>query len=246
MNTTLLLLCIGFLLIAMIYSSVGFGGGSSYLALLALTGLSFPLIRTSALLCNIVVVAGGSYIFYREGKLDLRKSLPFLLTSVPLAFLGGFFRISERQFFITLGISLVVASFFLWFHPDRQVRVQSGNLLLNGTIGGAIGFLSGLVGIGGGIFLAPVLHFLRWDEPRRIAALASVFILVNSISGLFGQLLQQSAIDWNFVWPLLVAVVIGGQIGSRLGARTFHALYVKRITAVLILVAGTKILIDYF
>jgi uncharacterized membrane protein YfcA len=100
------------------------------------------------------------------------------------------------------------------------------------------------VSIGGGIFLSPILHFINWSEAKKISALASLFILVNSISGLFGQLQQQATFEWKFIWPLLLCVLVGGQIGSRLGAKRFNPIYVKRITAVLILLAGLKILLD--
>jgi uncharacterized protein len=244
MGEWFLLLSISFLIIALIYASVGFGGGSSYLALLALAGFEFHFIRSTALLCNIIVVAGGTYIFYKEGKLDIRKSLAFILASIPLAFIGGYFKISETQFFITLGTILIISSIFLWIQPEKNAQPKSTNQLRNTALGGGIGFISGMVGIGGGIFLSPILHFIRWDEAKRISALASFFILVNSISGLAGQLQRHSNMEWKLVLPLLLSVFIGGQIGSRIGARVFNPVYVKRITAVLILLAGSKILYD--
>ena len=114
------------------------------------------------------------------------------------------------------------------------------------SIGGGVGFLSGLVSIGGGIFLSPILHLLKWDEVKKISAIASLFILVNSISGLAGQLTRTPSIDWNFTWPLLLAVFIGGQIGSRLGVQTFNPLMIKRITALLIFLAGGNIIYQHW
>jgi len=241
-------LIISFFLVALIYSSVGFGGGSSYLALLAIAGINFELIRPAALLCNIVVVSGGTFIFYKEGLIDIKKSWPFLVASIPLAFLGGYWPIKEYAFFIILGFTLVIAALFLWFQEsihNIEDEKKSDNILLNIGLGGGIGFLSGLVSIGGGIFLSPVLHFIRWDAVKKISALASVFILVNSISGLAGQLSRSASFDWKFTLPLLVAVLIGGQIGSRLGAKRFNPIYIKRITAIVILVAGLNILKDH-
>src|SRR6185295_9182987 len=144
------------------------------------------------------------------------------------------------------GMTLVVASIFLWIQrsaTENENKNPSTTILLPLGLGSGIGFLSGVSSIGGGIFLSPALHLINWDQARKISALASLFILVNSISGLAGQLSQSSKIDWNFVWPLLIAVFLGGQIGSRLGASRFNPLYIKRITAVLILIAGLYIVI---
>lgn len=247
LTSQFLLLILSFFIIALVYSSVGFGGGSSYLAILALAAINFQLIRSTALLCNIMVVTGGTYIFYKEGKLDLKKSWPLVLSSVPLAYLGGLWPIRQEVFFILLGVTLAIVSIFLWIQPEKQEAAPNqkyDSISFKLLTGGALGFLSGLVGIGGGIFLSPMLHFFRWDEAKKISAIASFFILVNSISGLAGQVQKNQSLDWNFIWPLLIAVFIGGQIGSRLGARKFNPLYVKRITAVLIFIAGSKILFD--
>ncbi|MDL5048010.1 sulfite exporter TauE/SafE family protein [Oscillatoria amoena NRMC-F 0135] len=235
-----------FFFVAVIYASVGFGGGTSYLALMALLGVDFMVMRPAALLCNIVVVAGGTLIFYREGHLNLKKNLPLVAASIPLAFFGGYYRLSESAFFILLGISLIIASLLLlWSRPEPRASGITDNTLFNVILGGGIGFLSGLVSIGGGIFLAPVLHLINWDNGKKIAALASFFILVNSVAGLLGQLAQSVQPDWSFILPLLISVFIGGQIGSRLGATYFNVVYVRRITALLILVAGVNILKDH-
>jgi uncharacterized membrane protein YfcA len=244
------ILLVTFFFIAMIYSSVGFGGGSSYLALMAVMAVSFQSMRPIALLCNIVVVTGGVIIFYKEKLIDWRKNWPFMIASVPMAFIGGYWPIHEDFFFKILGVTLIVAAVILWFQDnillkEESVDAKSENLLLNLGLGGGIGFLSGLVSIGGGIFLSPILHFINWDSARKISALASLFILVNSVSGLLGQLTRSSQVDWTLIFPLLLSVLIGGQIGSRLGARKFNQTYIKRITALLILVAGLNILKDH-
>ncbi|MBI1769172.1 MAG: sulfite exporter TauE/SafE family protein [Bacteroidetes bacterium] len=244
------ILIVSFFIIALIYSSVGFGGGTSYLALLAVMSVSFELLRPTALLCNIVVVTSGTIIFYKEGLLDLKKNWPFLLSSVPMAFLGGYWPMKQNTFFVMLGFSLIVAAIFLWFQNSFQnkanLSVLNDKSIFKIGLGGGIGFLSGMVSIGGGIFLSPVLHLLNWDQAKKISALASVFILVNSISGLAGQLMQKSIIDWNFVAPLLLSVFIGGQIGSRLGAKWFNEIYIKRITALLIFAIAFKVLQDHW
>jgi len=242
------LIALGFFAIALIYSSVGFGGGSSYLALLALLSVEFFLIRSTALVCNIVVVTGGTYIFYKEGKLDLGSAWPLLVSSIPLAFLGASYPIAKGSFYLILGCTLIVAAMLLWFQQNKTnsttVHVKYNTFTLLG-IGGGIGLLSGLVGIGGGIFLSPLLHLMKWDDAKKISALASVFILVNSVAGLAGQASYLQNIEsWMFILPLALAVLAGGQIGSRLGAKKFNPLTIKRVTAVLIFFAGSKILYD--
>lgn len=243
------ILLVSFFFIALIYSSVGFGGGTSYLALMGVMAVSFEVMRPAALICNIVVVTGSVFIFYKEKLIDFKKIWPFIVASLPLAFLGGYYPIKEAAFFRILGVTLVLAAFSLWFFEKFSKQDgasgKSDSAILNLFLGGSIGFLSGLVSIGGGIFLSPILHFLRWDHARRISALASIFILVNSVSGLVGQISQSASLDWKFIFPLTAAVLVGGQVGSRLGAMKFNPLYIRRITAALIFVAGMNILINH-
>jgi len=245
------LLIFSFFIIALIYSSVGFGGGSSYLAMLALPvfGLAQGEIRPIALMCNLIVVTSGTIIFYRTGNLKWKDVWPYILLSVPLAFLGGRMKLSDRDFFLILAFTLIAASFFLWIQPkvNENEEVNPAKLPVQLLVSGGVGFLSGLVSIGGGIFLSPLLHFFRWNKARVISGIASVYILVNSISGLWGQFSNNiPVLQWKFILPLLVAVFIGGQIGSRLGAKVFNVVYIKRITAALILVAGLFILKEHW
>ena len=240
-------LVIAFFLIAMVYASVGFGGGSSYLALLALPvfALSPDVIRPTALFCNLVVVGGSLWVFHRERLIDWKNFWPFMVLSVPAAYAGGLWRLRDSVFFVVLGLTLLAAAAALWVRPTGEVRARTHSLALNMGLGAGIGFLSGLVGIGGGIFLSPILLLLRWAEPRSIAALASVFIFVNSLAGLLGQWQRGlPAIDLGFLGPLLLAVSAGGQVGARLGARSYDAARIRRITAVLIAVAALFILTD--
>jgi uncharacterized membrane protein YfcA len=245
------LLILAFFLIALIYSSVGFGGGSSYLALLAMPmfTLNQSQIRPTALLCNLIVVTGGTIIFYRSGKLKWKDVWPYIVLSVPLAYWGGRMKLNDRDFFLILAFTLIIASFFLWFQPKDKAEeeIKSTNLPTKLLVSGGVGFLSGLVSIGGGIFLSPILHFFKWNDVRAISGIASVYILVNSLSGLWGQFSNGIPdLDWKFLLPLLGAVLLGGQIGSRLGAKVFNVIYIKRITALLILVAGGIILREHW
>ncbi|AZA98437.1 sulfite exporter TauE/SafE family protein [Chryseobacterium joostei] len=240
-----------FLIIAFVYSSVGFGGGSSYLAVLAMYSLPYQEIRLTALICNVIVVVGGVYIYIKNKQVDWKKILPITLVSVPMAYLGATLKISQETFFLILGITLIIAAILLWVRTevkseDNSADASKQSILRNSFLGGGIGFLSGLVGIGGGIFLSPLLNLLKWDTPRKIAATSSVFILVNSISGIFGQLSKLSVdMDYFRILSLCLAVLIGGQIGSRMSLK-WNPLIIKRMTAVLVLVAGINILIKYW
>lgn len=240
-----------FLIIAFVYSSVGFGGGSSYLAALAMFGLPYQEMRLIALICNIIVVTGGVYIYIKNKQVDWRKILPIALISVPMAYVGAILKISQETFFLVLGVTLIIAAILLWIKTETNneetiEKESKSSLVRNGFLGGGIGFLSGLVGIGGGIFLSPLLNLLKWDTPRKIAATSSVFILVNSISGIFGQLSKlPSRMDFVRVLSLCLAVFIGGQIGSRMSLK-WNPLIIKRMTAVLVLVAGINVLIKYW
>jgi uncharacterized membrane protein YfcA len=238
-----------FFIIAAVYASVGFGGGSSYLAILAVYALPFQEIRLTALICNIVVVTGGTILFIRKGQVDLRKIIPLVAVSVPMAYLGATLKISEDVFFVLLGCSLLAAGALLWMKtgPDTGAAAQVGNTYVrDGLLGGAVGFLSGMVGIGGGIFLSPLLNLAKWDVAKKIAAAASVFILVNSIAGIAGQLSQlPEDVNYMRMSILGVAVLAGGQLGSRLVTVRFNHLVIRRVTAVLVFVAGIEVLIKH-
>lgn len=239
-----------FFIVALLYASVGFGGGSSYLAVLALTSLAFTQIRAIALLCNIVVVSGGTYMYIKKGYFNYKKIIPLVLLSMPLAFLGGYLSISFRLFYILLGFTLTVAAVTMWLskYIDKSEKetAKETNLVKDASFGGFIGFISGLVGIGGGIFLAPLLHLTKWDTPKRIAATSSFFILVNSIAGLIGQIQNPNfEIEPKLTIVLLLTVLIGGQIGTRMSLKFLKPNTLKRFTAVLIAIVGIKLLLKY-
>lgn len=236
-----------FFLIAVLYSSVGFGGGSSYLAVLALSSLAFTEIRAAALLCNIVVVSGTTFIYLKNKLFNWKKIGPLALMSIPLAFLGGYLRIGQTVFFVLLGLTLLTAAILMW--TSRYISKKSGEVHFAPSLkrelsyGGGIGFISGMVGIGGGIFLSPLLHLTKWDTPKRIAATSSFFILVNSIAGLGGQLFNpEFSIDKEITIILMIVVFVGGQIGSRLSVQLISPFILKRATAVLIAFVALRIL----
>ena len=239
-----------FLLTAVLYASVGFGGGSTYNALLVLADTDYRILPSIALVCNLIVVAGGVWQYRRSGDLNLAFALPFVALSIPLAWFGGSVPIERETFVMLLGVSLLAAGLVMWFQTPESKAASPGSWpilwFVGLPLGAAIGFVSGMVGIGGGIFLAPALHLLRLGDPKRIAATSSFFIMVNSIAGLVGQATKQGSAAHldrlaDYVW-LGVAVLIGGQIGSRLSAEALSGRVVKRLTAVLVLYVAGRLL----
>jgi uncharacterized protein len=234
-----------FFLVALIYASVGFGGGSTYTALLGLWGVDYTLIPVVSLLCNIVVVTGGAIRFARAGLIDWKGVLPLLLVSAPLAFLGGLVPLNQWLFLLILSGALLLSCIALLVQPDnwRPRKLPSGQLLL---VSAAVGLLAGLSGIGGGIFMAPVLHLTRWAEARRIAAFASLYILINSLAGISGQLVKNGPDVFGSVvasyWPLMVAVLMGGQLGGFMGLKLFSPRILRTITALLVGYVAVRLL----
>jgi hypothetical protein len=250
----MLILALLFLVSAALYASVGLGGGSTYNALLVLADTDYRVLPSIALACNLIVVTGGVWQYRRSGALSLRFSFPFVALSIPMAWFGGSVPIQRDTFVLLLGLCLLAAGLAMLFQPTRTKALRDRTTLLTWLLGlplgGAIGFVSGMVGIGGGIFLAPALHLTRLADPKRVAATASFFIMVNSIAGLVGQAMKQGTTAHllelaDYVW-LGVAVFVGGQIGSRLSARVLSGRVVKRLTALLVLyVAGRLLYISF-
>ena len=245
METFPLWLPTAFFFIALFYSMVGFGGGSSYLAVLALAGLPYRSIPTVSLFCNLIVTIGGCWNFYRGGHFEAKAVLPFVIFSIPMAYLGGRMTIGKEVFSILLGISLLVAALrmFLPEHSfERSKEISWATAWRIGLpTGGLLGFLAGLVGIGGGIFLSPFLLFLKWVNVKEASAAASFFIMVNSLSGLLGQA-QKGTVQTYLLLPLGISVLLGGQIGSRLGAYRLSKVSLNRILGALILYASVKLI----
>ena len=235
-----------FFFVALIYSMVGFAGGSSYLALLILAGLSYQQVPPIALVCNLIVSASAFWHFYKGGYFDFKKVLPFIVFSIPMAFLGGKMAIGKELFYLLLGLSLFVAGFRMLIPEKNFAGARTVSLmkmwLVGMPIGAALGFLSGLVGIGGGIFLSPLLLLMRWLDAKQTAAAASFFILVNSLSGLLGQVQKGAMVPGEPLLFLGLAVLLGGQFGARIGATRLPRLGIQRITALLILYISINLL----
>ena len=249
------LLVLGFFLTALLYASVGFGGGSTYAALLALSGLDYRVLPMVALACNIVVVAGASWRFARAGVTPWKGALVLTALAAPAAFVGGTIPIAREAFLLLLGASLVLTAITMLIPVREAGETVTGGAATGGPtrfakampfIAAPIGFLAGLVGIGGGIFLAPLLHLTQWRDARAIAATASLFILVNSLFGLGGQMLKHGPAMFGGAMaealPLLIAVVIGGQIGSLMAVRVLPLKWIRWLTAALVLVVGVRLL----
>jgi hypothetical protein len=235
-----------FFIIALVYSSVGFGGGSSYIAALALFDYPYESIPVIALMCNLIVVSGGIYHFRNKGHFKWSLFWPYAVSSIPMAFIGGMIPISREIFLLLLGVCLFLISVRLLF-INRGTKDYSEYKMPRTSIafllGAVLGLIAGMVGIGGGIFLAPLLLHLRWGLPKQIAATAALFILLNSLSGLTGQFVKgTSMIGLLDYWPLFLSVFIGGQIGSRLGSGlVFSQRLIKDLTALLVLFVSLRI-----
>lgn len=237
-----------FFLVSFIYASVGFGGGSSYIAILAMYSLPYKELRLVALVLNIIVVAGGTFLYIRHRQIAWKKTLPLLGAGLLCAFLGASIPLHEHIFYIILGCSLVVAGVLLVFEKKRTEDgvIKRPLPLRDASLGAGIGLLSGIAGIGGGIFLSPVLNLLKWDRPKFIAAMASLFILLNSISGIAGQLNQGNIdLDWNRLWIMALTVFIGGQLGARAGIFKFNQYHIKKLTGILVFAAGIEVLVKH-
>ena len=245
------LLAILFLVTAILYSSVGFGGGSTYLALLLIWGIPYFIFPVIALSCNIIVVSGNCFNYIRAGNLNLKLLIPYLIGSIPLAYIGGSLPIEKKLFEILLFLVLAIAGILLLFnfksYDDREKSYRKIPILISIVIGGMLGFVSGAVGIGGGIFLSPILFLIRAGRPKHIVTTASLFILINSISGIIGQLTKNDVLtELSNYWYLIVAVLIGGQIGNFLNLKIFPVSILALLTASLVLFVAIRMSFRFF
>ena len=247
----MIILSIFFFITAILYSSVGFGGGSTYLALLLIWDTPYYIFPVIALFCNIIVVTGNSVNYIRAGNHNLKLLLPFLIGSIPFAYIGGTLIINKEIFEILLFLVLSVAGSLLLMnnkaYENKDVTVKKLNIFISVIIGSLLGLISGIVGIGGGIFLSPILFLLKADKPKNIITTASLFILVNSISGIFGQLTKDNIInEFVIYWPLFLSVFIGGLIGNYLNLKIFSNRVLALITSFLVIFVAARIALKIF
>ena len=245
------ILSILFLITATLYSSVGFGGGSTYLALLLIWGLPYNVFPIIALSCNIIVVSGNCFNYIRAGNLNVKLLIPYLIGSIPLAFIGGSLPVEKKIFEILLFAVLLIAGSLLLInfksYDDKKESYRNIPYFMSIIIGGILGFISGIVGIGGGIFLSPILFLLKVARPKHIIVAASLFILINSVSGIIGQLTKNLILtEVQDYFYLLIAVLIGGQIGNYLNLKIFTSKLLALVTASLVLFVAIKLGLKLF
>ena len=237
----LLLICAAIAVVAFLYSSVGHAGASGYIAVMTLFSLAPTVIKPSALVLNILVASLTSWQFWRAGHFSWRLFWPFAILSVPLAFLGGYINLPTKVFKILVGLVLLYSAvrFLLESKTDEEPHEPSKAVAI--STGGVLGLLSGLTGTGGGIFLTPILIFKRWAKTKTASGVSAMFILVNSISGLLGNVSSTKQLP-TFTLPLAVAAVTGGAVGSYFGSRQFSPVFIKKMLAVVLTIAGVKLI----
>ena len=240
------ILSILFFVTAILYSSVGFGGGSTYLALLLIWDVPYYIFPVIALFCNVIVVSGNSINYVRAGNLDRKLIIPYLIGSIPFAFLGGSINVDKYIFEILLFFVLSIAGILLLINSNsfksENVKVKEIDNFTSILIGSILGFVSGIVGIGGGIFLSPILFLMKAGYPKQIATTASLFILINSISGILGQLTKENVINeiLNY-WPLFIVVLLGGQLGNFLNLRFLSNKILAVMTSLLVIFVAIRL-----
>ena len=242
----MIILSVLFFITAILYSSVGFGGGSTYLALMLIWDIPYYILPVVALFCNIIVVSGNSINYVRSGNHNVKLLLPYLIGSIPFAFFGASLQISKNVFEIILFLILTVAGTLLFFESrsliNKEFKINKIPKIFSILIGSVIGFFSGLVGIGGGIFLSPILFLMKAGHPKQIATSASLFILINSIFGVAGQITKNIVFD-KFLdyWLFFLAVLIGGQIGNFLNIKFLSNKILALITSLLVMFVAARI-----
>lgn len=228
--------------VAVLYSSVGHAGASGYIAVMSLLSLAPEDIKPIALVLNILVASIGTFQFWRAGHFSWPLFWPFALLSVPFAFAGGYLNLPGHLFKVLVGIILLLSAIQLLLRPppESEPKPPPGGVALG--VGGLLGLLSGLTGTGGGIFLTPLLIFMHWARTKSASAVSALFILLNSASGLAGNISATKSFP-AFAWALVLAAVIGGTIGSWFGSRRLPHMAIKRLLAIVLTIAGLKLIL---
>ena len=235
------LIVLAIFIVAVLYSSVGHGGASGYLAVMAFVAVAPNVTRPTALLLNVFVASIAFFQFCRARHFDWKVFLPFAATSIPFAFVGGMINLPTNVHKIILGVVLILAALRLAWNFTFEKEPEEPRIWLALIIGAIIGLLSGLVGVGGGIFLTPILLLMNWTETKKAAGISALFILVNSIAGLLGNYAQVLQLPVN-VWFWIIAAVGGGIFGSTLGSRYFDTLTLRRVLSFVLVIAGLKMI----
>jgi uncharacterized membrane protein YfcA len=227
--------------VAFLYSCVGHAGASGYIAVMSLFSLAPTVIKPTALILNILVACIGTWQFWRAGHFSWRLFWPFAVLAIPMAFLGGYINLPTHVFKVIVGLILLFSAAGFLFRPPEDSVAEEPSRFVAIPVGAGLGLLSGLTGTGGGIFLTPLLLFRRWARAKSAAAVSALFILVNSASGLFGNLSSTKRFP-SFAIALAIAAMIGGTAGSYLGSQRFEHTRIKRLLAVVLLIAGFKLI----
>jgi uncharacterized membrane protein YfcA len=238
----ILLLSIAIFLVAVLYSSVGHAGASGYIAVMILFGLAPSAVRPAALVLNILVASLAAWQFWSAGHFSWRLFWPFAMLSIPFSFLGGYLSLPAQTFTILIAIVLFISAVHFFVRPTPDADAHPPARPVAFSVGAALGFLSGMTGVGGGIFLTPLLIVMRWARTKNASAVSAVFILVNSIAGLGGNYAGTRQLPM-FALPLLVAAAVGGTLGSYFGSRRFSPRVIKKVLALVLFIAGMKLIL---
>lgn len=241
MSPELMLLVFAVFVIAALYSSVGHAGASGYIAVMSLLSMSPLMIKPTALSLNILVASITTWQFYRAGHFSWKLFWPFAILAVPMAFVGGHLDLPTHVFKIVLGLVLIFSASRLLINAKQTIVLKDVPRAQAMVAGGGIGLLSGLTGTGGGIFLTPLLIFMGWADAKRAAAVSALFVLMNSISGLAGNIAATKALP-PYILSMLIAVALGGALGAYMGSQRIESAIIKKLLAVVLLIAGLKLI----